>query len=119
QCDYNTPCKCPTGWLAQGEYCGGQIGQGKLVNNEFKLYLRPTGNTCDYGYQISCAQCGALQCTSPVVSASSSQIEIPFQPTSMTRPGPTTTKPSTNNSTSSQTRLFIEIVSSIGGIILT
>ncbi|CAG8728296.1 11698_t:CDS:2, partial [Dentiscutata erythropus] len=90
-CDSNTTCKCPIG-LTQGQYCGGDIGCDSAQVYE----CSPNGNTCTYGNRTSCEQCGALQCPSPVVSASSSltspeptflinssQIQNPPQPTSV------------------------------------
>ncbi|CAG8500290.1 1917_t:CDS:2, partial [Dentiscutata heterogama] len=56
-CNYNTKCHCRVG-LHQGQYCGGQIGQiGCKPTHVYEC--SPTGKTCDYGYRVSCANCGA------------------------------------------------------------
>ncbi|CAG8663831.1 5883_t:CDS:1, partial [Scutellospora calospora] len=33
----------------------------------------PSGETCEYGYRISCGQCGALHCFSDTTSATTLQ----------------------------------------------
>ncbi|CAJ0765874.1 16822_t:CDS:2, partial [Entrophospora sp. SA101] len=40
-------------WLSQGQYCGGQIG----CERTYVYECSPTGETCEYGYRISCACC--------------------------------------------------------------
>ncbi|RIB14456.1 hypothetical protein C2G38_2040178 [Gigaspora rosea] len=95
-CTYNTICKCPTG-LTQGTYCGGDIG----CDNTQVYECSPTGDTCQYGYNVNCDQCGALKCPKSVVSASSSpislkpttsQIQNPPKPTSV-KTGSTSPQP--------------------------
>ncbi|CAG8616082.1 6164_t:CDS:2, partial [Gigaspora rosea] len=105
-CTYNTICKCPTG-LTQGTYCGGDIG----CDNTQVYECSPTGDTCQYGYNVNCDQCGALKCPKSVVSASSSPISLkPTTSQIQNPPKPTSTPP--------QKYLFIGIGSGIGGIIL-
>ncbi|CAG8754178.1 21620_t:CDS:2 [Dentiscutata erythropus] len=130
-CDYNTPCKCPTG-VDNNIHCGGELGTIYGCNYTHVYQCSLTGKICDFGYRKSCAECGALQCNKSVGLTSSSP--TPPQPTTVTNSSQipsiniststkyeiaTKTETPTDDPTSPQKNLYIGIGigSGIGGIV--